>query len=245
MTPHPLVTTATLMEAAPLLKEVSILSQAVTAQGRRVIRAKTDQSFFTLIITGPGMVNTAQALTGFLEHERPSLVLQTGIAGVFPQSGLGVGDLAVAQSEKYLHTGIDTGDPEPAPLPFNLLEKDPKTRSGLFTLDQKLADQTKHLIKKSLAGESLKVTAGPFITVSAITGNQETAGRIFNLFHPVMEAMEGAAAAQVCRLYGTSFVEIRGGSNQVGERDKNFWNIPLALNRLTKAVVSILQKQQF
>jgi futalosine hydrolase len=64
------------------------------------------------------------------------------------------------------------------------------------------------------------VEKGPFVTVSAITGSFEKAAALSAAFSPVMESMEGAAAAHVAALYQVPMVEIRAASNRVGDRDK-------------------------
>ncbi len=80
------------------------------------------------------------------------------------------------------------------------------------------------------------------ITVSTVTASDASAQRLFSNFHqPCMEAMEGAAAAQVAALYRVNFMEIRAGSNRVGDRDKLLWQIPLAVNRLSTALLLLVR----
>src|SRR5262245_14837515 len=59
------------------------------------------------IITGIGAVNTAHALTLHLAtREKPSLVIQTGIAGAYVPTGLSVGDVVIADAEIYGDLGV-------------------------------------------------------------------------------------------------------------------------------------------
>jgi hypothetical protein len=44
-----------------------------------------------------------------------------------------------------------------------------------------------------------------------------------------------------CR-YGLPFLEIRSGSNPVGLRDKNGWDIPLAVTHLSMALAAIFDR---
>ena len=53
--------------------------------------------------------------------------------------------------------------------------------------------------------------------------------------------MEGAAIAHICRIYGIPFVEIRGISNMVEDRDKGKWDIELASENCQKAVLHFLE----
>ena len=58
-----------------------------------------------------------------------------------------------------------------------------------------------------------------------------------------MEAMEGAAAAHVAALYQVPLIEIRAGSNQVGDRNKAQWDFSLACNRVTWICQTIIQQK--
>ena len=51
-----------------------------------------------------------------------------------------------------------------------------------------------------------------------------------------VETMEGAAFFETCLQEGCDFAEIRAVSNVVGERDHARWDIPLALENLTRAL---------
>ena len=54
--------------------------------------------------------------------------------------------------------------------------------------------------------------------------------------------MEGAAAAHICRLYGVPFIEVRAISNQVEDRRREAWDIPLACRRAQAAAALLLQE---
>ncbi len=237
---------ATRMEIAPLLDKSTVKRETRSTVGRPVIEIEHADQNAMVVITGPGMINTAQALTMAMERFRPALVLQTGIAGVFEKAGLRTGDIAVAESEHYIHTGLDRGglSTPPAPLPFDLIEADPGTRMGRFLVDPALADHARTVIDDGFEKEPCRVIKGPFITVSTITATHATAERLFAAYTPCMEAMEGAASAQIAALYKVAFLEIRAGSNLVGKRDKTQWEIPLAAGRASKAISLVLEKRR-
>ncbi|MCP4115956.1 MAG: futalosine hydrolase [Desulfobacteraceae bacterium] len=241
-----IILAATRMEIAPLLEESTVKRETRSTVGRPVIGIEHGGRSATVVITGPGMVNTAQALTMAMERFRPDLVIQTGIAGVFDKAGLRPGDIGVAESEHYIHTGLDRGESFglPAPLPFDLIEADPGTRMGRFPVDPILADHALAVIRNGFADEPCRVIKGPFITVSTITATDATADRLFSAYTPCMEAMEGAASAQIAALYKVKFLEIRAGSNRVGKRDKTQWEIPLAAKRASRAVSLVLEKRR-
>ena len=55
-----------------------------------------------------------------------------------------------------------------------------------------------------------------------------------------VEAMEGFAVLRACALAGVPAVEVRAISNEVGERDRERWEIPLALAALDAALPRLL-----
>jgi futalosine hydrolase len=52
--------------------------------------------------------------------------------------------------------------------------------------------------------------------------------------------MEGAAVYYVCLLEDIGFFELRTVSNEVGERNREKWNTPLALESLKRAMVEFM-----
>src|SRR4051812_39296489 len=64
-----------------------------------------------LVVSGIGAVNTAHALAlHFAGHAKPSLVIQTGIAGAFLPAKVEVGAVLLADTEIYGDTGVLTPD---------------------------------------------------------------------------------------------------------------------------------------
>ncbi len=126
------------------------------------------------------------------------------------------------------------------PLPFDLVDGQKMTRQGVYILDPDLAGSSRDLLDRSLG---CRVIHGPFVTVSSITGSYEKAAALSQAFSPVMESMEGAAAAHVAALYQVPMVEIRAVSNRVGERDKNRWDIGKAVQRVADICEIILKER--
>ncbi len=240
---HILIITATEKEAAPLMSISEKQSETHSESGRIIISAQYKNQQFKILITGPCTINTAHALTCELERSRPAIVIQMGIAGIFKKTKLRIGDIALAESERYIHTGIETDQPYPDidPLPFNLIDGNCLTVQGVFPVHSKLTTLSFQIIKKHPAMEKITISKGPFITVSTITSSSHTAKKLSNMFSPCMEAMEGSAAAHITQLYNIPFIEIRAGSNYVGERDKSKWDIPLSTKSVSRAVAVLIE----
>ena len=232
MEPDLLILCATPQEISPFSGQYPAVGQSVTQTGIKLFDGHIGHVSYRLTVTGAGVFNTAHALTAVLEKICPQLILQTGIAGAFPGSGLDVGDVAVADQEQYIHTGVCDGTMEKIPLPFDLIKDSPETRQGGYQLDADLARVFYEHLCSSLKGGKTHVAKGGFITVSSITAGKSMADRIYKVYSPLMEAMEGAAAAHISRLYKIPFVQARSASNEVGERDKSKWDIKTAADRI-------------
>lgn len=196
-----------------------------------------------ILTTGPGQVNAVQALTAAIEKEAPVLILQTGCAGAFLPSGLGIGDIGVASEEIDAHLGIEppvAGAPW-EPLPFPVGEGDRGEIRNRYLLNDGLTKRAGEILGRAFSDAGVKIRVGPFLTVSTITATDSTARRYHDTFAPCMESMEGAGAAHVAIHYRIPFLEIRSASNLVGKRDRENWNSALAFERCGQALWALVQ----
>ena len=83
------------------------------------------------------------------------------------------------------------------------------------------------------------VHRGLGVTSSTACGTAAGAERLWRRWQPLVESMEGAAAAHICLLYGMPLVELRGISNLVGPRDRSSWQVEAAAERSGKAAVAV------
>jgi futalosine hydrolase len=183
---------------------------------------------------GVGKVNTAAGLALALELTKARAVLQFGIGGAFPESRLNVGDLAIAASETHLDSGVrdELGWHDMETLGFPLLERGRRYYNA-FPTDAGLTGALERIVR---------APKGPFGTSETVTGTLAEARALARRHGVLVESMEGAAAAQVCTALDVPFAELRAVSNPVGERDKALWDIPLALNRVNRAVLGFLER---
>lgn len=234
---------ATELEMGPFLERHLPLSMGQTRSGGKIFAGTLGKKRYTLLISGPGVFNTVHALSVYLEHAVPDLILNTGIAGVFPESGLKTGDIGVAAQEHYIHTGVGTGGGWLSPLPFGLISGIPSTGQGIYPMGEDLVTRYYEILKSGVKDSKtggVHVSKGNFITVSTLPGSRQEARNRHAGDAPLMEAMEGAAAAHTAFLYKVPFLEVRAGSNEVGERDQSKWNIPLAVDRVSMICEQVL-----
>jgi futalosine hydrolase len=201
-----------------------------------------------LAVSGCDKANTAHMLTCILQALKPQpwLVIQVGVAGAFRSSGRAddalVGDIVLATKEIY----SDTGSSSPAgwcsatelKLPLACLAGDPW--GGEFALDPNLVSAAAGVIKATPWPDPRpEVVPGPCVTTSQMCGVEVEAGAIVSRWGAVAESMEGAAAAHMCALYGVPFLEVRGVSNLVIDRDRTAWQLDRAIEVATKAALAV------
>ncbi len=192
-------------------------------------------------LTGYEKTNVAHALTCVLQAARPRAVILSGVGGGFAQAGVKVGDLAVIEREAYGDTGAwsaqgDWLSTEELGLPLAEVAGRPVWNE--FPLDAALARRAQDLLQRHVEGREV-VHRGLGVTNSTGCGTAEGAERLWQRWQPLVESMEGAAAAHICLLYGMPLVELRGISNLVGPRDRSSWQVEAAAKRSGKAAVAV------
>jgi len=196
-----------------------------------------------IVVTGPGVFNTVQAVTACLENAMPALMFQAGCGGGFSQLGMANGDIAVATAEVDVHFGIETGEHH-APLlemPFAVLESDGQPIKEYYPLNPDVAETAFQWLKAVYGPQGIGVFKGTFITGSTVTGSEERADFLFNTYSPCMESMEGAGAAFLSHHYHLPLLEIRCVSNRVGKRDLSKWDLSLACMRAGQVAADIIE----
>jgi futalosine hydrolase len=211
--------------------------------GRRITSGYIEGKPVRVLITGPGTVNTVQSLTAAIENTRPSLIIQTGCAGAFRESGLNKGDIGIATEEIDIQLGIEAGNGSLPlnELPFSIIKSSNIDIKNRYPLDIELVNQASETLRKIFEGKSVQVVKGSFVTVSTITATDSRAKDIYKHYSPCMEGMEGAGAAHLAIHYDIPFLEIRSASNFVGKRDRSSWNLPLAFERGALAVLNLIR----
>jgi futalosine hydrolase len=169
---------------------------------------------------GPAAAAAATA-TALARDGQIELVLSAGIAGGF--SPLAPGAIAVASTSVFADLGA-------------------QTPAGFATASALGFGQDTYAVEPRLAVELSDRTGGhlgTIITVSTVTGSVQRATELVARYpDAVAEAMEGAGVAAAAALHGVAFAEVRAISNAVGPRERDAWEIPLALDALGRAVAA-------
>lgn len=185
-----------------------------------------------VVVSGVGPVAAALATARALTEEPADLVVNAGIGGAYPASGLLPGDLAVSSTVIQADLGAwDAGQ-------FLSLDD-----LGLSVLpDASHAGQFPAWRAAPKVARRAGARLGPLLTLGGVTGNLETARRLEGRFPGALsEGMEGAGVAHAALLAGVPVLEVRGVSNPVGPRDRAAWRIPEALAATRRGVQAALE----
>jgi len=208
-----LVVAATEFEVGGLMSEVGSQNQ----------ESRVKSQDFELLITGVGMVATAFALGRHLATNQYDLVINLGIAGSFDRN-IALGDLVEVVEDHLSELGAEDDE---AFLPIETLG----FGESVFKTDTRLKTYTDINLKQ--------VTA---ITVNTVHGHEPSIKKLTGRIQPQLESMEGAAFFYACKQAGVPCLQIRAVSNYVEKRNRDAWQIGLAIKNLNSFAVSFLNE---
>lgn len=175
-----------------------------------------------VLVTGVGMVATAFYVSKALSEHRFDLVINAGIAGSF-KPDLKIGDVCQVREDVFAEMGAEDGDS------FLSIEQLGLGKSSYFPNPNLLFPYADDL-------KSAKA-----ITVNKVHGNDDSIARIIQLFNPDIETMEGAAFFFACDQSKTPCIQIRSISNRVERRNRDNWQIGLAIKTLNDTLIGFFE----
>ncbi len=178
----------------------------------------------SVLITGVGMVATAYALGLELAKTQYDLAINLGIAGCFDR-GIALGDLVEATHDTIAELGAQDDE---AFLPI----ADMGFGESVFKASKPLSD--------IYPDAGLKQATA--ITVNTVHGHKASIQKIQQRLNPQIESMEGAAFFYACREAGVPCMQIRAVSNYVEKRNRDAWQIGLAVKNLNTFAVELLER---
>ena len=216
-----LLVSATLLEIKPILVEWEMYSDEA-CEPLFIDGNNTD-----VLITGVGAQAMIYHLTKALQQKKYKHCCLIGIAGAYNKE-IELGTLLEVTKSSFYDLGaensesfVDVFDMELIPFdqyPFNdKIISNPQT--NYWGLDRSIA-----LSKNTVTG-----IEHDYISKLKTTTNY-------------IESMEGASFFYTCMLENVSFSEIRSISNYIEVRDKEKWNITLAIKNLNSFILSKFKK---
>jgi len=180
-----------------------------------------------LLLTGVGLPLTTYALTKVLSSgAKFDLVINAGIAGALHKE-LAIGAVVQVLTEQFADVGVEEADGTFTSVhDLNLLPADqfPFTAGKLVNPD---ADHS------FLPGVDA-------LSVNKVHGYPASIERLHQKYQADIESMEGAAVFYVCLVEQVRFLQIRSISNYVEARNRENWDIPLAINQLNEVLINML-----
>ena len=230
-----IVTAATPFETAWLSSQLTLTRPAAIGKFT-ALQGQLGTVPILIFHIGVGKTSAAHGTTLLLENFRPALILLIGCGGAYRRSGLNLGDVAIASEEIFGDDGVITprGWRSMEYLKLPLLRGEQQSFYNRFPIDQEIVKRAKKIL------QGFRPKTGAFVTVSEVTGTEEKAAEMERRFRGMCENMEGASVAQLCTLYGTPFLEIRGISNIVKQRNKKEWNLSAAARVSQEAAREII-----
>lgn len=183
------------------------------------------------LITGVGMINTTFELTKCLSNKSYDYAINLGIAGAFDRN-IEIGDCVWVRKDLFSEMGAEDGDDFLSLIQLGLQRHDEHPF---------VWGELKPQLNKELSTlQKLKQVRA--ITVNKVHGNDDSIMKTSLLLSPQIESMEGAAFFYVCMKMNIPCIQIRAISNYVERRNREKWNIPLALESLKNTSVSLLNE---
>jgi len=178
----------------------------------------------SVLVTGVGSAATSWAMSKWIfANPKPDLAINIGISGSY-RKDIPVGEVVIIKSDCFADAGIETGGEFKTLGEAGLTDPD----RFPFTDGKIMAGSRYHVMA---AGIMRPVSA---ITVNTATGSEVTREKLLKKFNPDIETMEGATFFYICSSEKIPFLAIRSVSNLVEPRNRDKWNIPLALGTLAE-----------
>lgn len=222
-----LIVSATHLEIEPLLTHFRFIEQP--NQKLRKYNYKNHQ--IDVLTPGVGMTSTAFWLGKTLSTTLYDCAINLGLAGAFDEK-ITIGEVVNVTSDRISELGAEDGEKFLSLIDLNLIEDDDFSLLNGAVINS-IPISTDYI-------KTLKTVEG--ITVNTTHGDDESIIKIKNLFNPQIETMEGAAFFYATLIEGITCIQLRCISNRVERRNKENWDIKLAVKNLTDASLNLLNE---
>lgn len=220
-----LIVSATVKEVEPLLGNSHV---GIGVPTRLPVSNSVDAM---LLVTGVGAAPAAYHLGTVLASQNFSLVVGVGIAGTYNPS-LNLGDIVLVSHDTFADYGVDDNGQFKTVFSEKIVDANGFPFSeGWLTCEH---------IPQYFSGSKLLPKQVKGITVAMASGSLPVINNNLLLYSPDVETMEGAALFFSCLCAKVPFISIRSISNRVEPRNRDLWEIPLAIENLGSFVLQFL-----
>jgi futalosine hydrolase len=229
-----LVVVATEAEAGPLISDCGLdsyrdsISELKENRRSEIFGNKSEVEIpkSEILVTGVGMVATAFSLGRHLAENKYDLALNLGIAGSFDRD-IALGQVVEITEDTVAELGAEDGE--------NFLPiADLGFGEATFYPSTQLADLYNLF-------NNFNLNKARAITVNTVHGHEASIKKVAERLQPQLESMEGAAFFYACRQMNVPCIQIRAVSNYVEKRNRDNWQIGLAIKNLNTFAVEFLK----
>ena len=184
------------------------------------------------LITGVGAVATVFQLMNRIESNKYDFIIQVGLAGTYSNE-LILGESVIVERDCFADLAVWENKKIISVYDLGLTNSNESPFENGWLVNHKVSFHST---------QSKKVKG---VTVNLLTDDLNYVAEMKLKHNAEVESMEGAALHYVCLQKNIPFLQIRGISNKVGERDKSKWNLKEAIqssNQLLNDIYSSLKK---
>jgi futalosine hydrolase len=222
---HILIVSATYMEIAPLVARLKFISE----NDQRMKFYTSGKHEIDVLISGVGMVATAAWTAKALSAKKYDAALNFGVCGSFDRS-LEIGKVVHVLTDRFADLGAEDDEKFLSVHDLNLLGEN----EFPFMWGQ--------LVNQSVPNYEriLNLTGVNAISVNTVHGNEASISKTVKRLNPHVESMEGAAFFYACMIEKIPCAQIRAVSNFIEKRNRDNWNIALAIKNLNETAIEIV-----
>jgi futalosine hydrolase len=221
-----LIVSATYLEIEPLLTHLKFVEQS----NQKLRKYTFNNHKIDVLIPGVGMTCTAYWMGKTLNTKLYDFAINLGLAGSF-NDDIKIGEVVNIVSDRISELGAQDGEKFLSLIDMDLIEDED------FALVNGEMVNTIPIRNKVI--DTLKSVKA--ISVNTTHGEENEIEKVVKLFNPDVESMEGAAFYYACLLEGITCTQIRAISNKVEPRNKENWDIKLAVKNLTETSLEIFK----
>lgn len=220
-----------LLTVATVLESQLILSSFDFEEAEDAFVAYTDHGKIFLLPTGIGMVSTAYMLGRFLAKTEIDLGINFGIAGSFDKN-IPLGEVVEITQDSFAELGAEDGSAWLSISDIGFAQFSAGQQKYFNTFSNPLPS-------------SFPLPKCAAITVNRTHGHLPSIQKVQKYWPAQLESMEGAAFFHAMTRAQIPFYAFRTISNYVEKRNRDAWDIPLAVKNMQEWLIKKLQDGEF
>ncbi len=183
-----------------------------------------------ILVSGPGALQTSFAISQHVAKNKVDVAFNAGICGAFkPTTDLGVVYQII--KDRMADFGAEESDGSFTDIfEMGLVRKN----------DSPYIDGW--LVPLGTEDINLTLPQACGISVNKVSGTLQSINLLRDEYDPDIESMEGAGFFYACNMLNIPSFQIRSVSNLVEPRNRNKWNIPLAIDTLNTFLIKLLNE---